>query len=89
MLVHHARAVGDADRVFRFGSSAGRLAVRSGAHTEACAFFEAALTEGGPFTVVEEAELTALLATELYLVDRLEDAIHAGEPRPVASSRAG
>ena len=79
VLVHHALAVGDADRVFTFGSRAGRLAVRSGAHTEACAFFESALVHGGPRSVVDEAELLELLATELYLVDRLEDSIEAGE----------
>ena len=79
VLVHHALALDDSPRVFRLGSWAGLVAARAGAHTEACAFFESALSEGGPFSEADEAELLERLAAERYLTDRLEDAIDACE----------
>ena len=79
VLAHHALGAGDADRVLRYATAAGRAAARSGAHTQAAAFFEAALERGAPDAEQDEAELLEWLAEECYLVDRLDDAIAASK----------
>jgi hypothetical protein len=43
VMVHHALAAGDAERVFSYAGRAGRVAAGSGAHTEAVRFFRTAL----------------------------------------------
>jgi ATP/maltotriose-dependent transcriptional regulator MalT len=78
-MVHHAVAGGDTARVLRYASLAGVEAARTGAHTQAASFFQTALTKGRPRTELERAELLELLAGELYLTDRLEEAIEASE----------
>ena len=77
VLAHHAVGAGDPDRVLHHATAAGRAAARSGAHTQAAAFFEMALERGAPEAEADEAELLELLAQECYLVDRLDDAIAA------------
>lgn len=77
VLTHHAVGSGDAERTLRHASVAGVAASRAGAHRQAAAFFETALEHGAPETAREEAALLELLAAELYLIDRLEDAIDA------------
>ncbi len=77
VLTHHALGAGDAARTLRHATDAGRAAARSGAHTQAAAFFATALEHGAPESVTDEAELLELLAEEYYLIDRLDDAIIA------------
>lgn len=79
VLVHHALGAGDAVRTLRHATDAGRAAARSGAHTQAAAFYQIALDQLRSSTGDEEAELLELLAGECYLVDRLDDAIAASE----------
>ncbi|PRC56250.1 LuxR family transcriptional regulator, partial [Mycobacterium sp. ITM-2017-0098] len=58
-------------------AEAGRAAARSGAHTQACEFFQIALERGGLLSEDAEATLLEQLAGEYYLTDRLQDAIDA------------
>ena len=78
VLVHHALAAGDAERVFSYAERAGRAAAGSGAHTEAVRFFRTALDAAPSATPAAHAGLAELLAVELYLTDRLEEAVAAG-----------
>ncbi|MDD7927260.1 ATP-binding protein [Actinomycetospora chibensis] len=78
VLVHHAIAAGDDERVFSYADRAGRAAAGSGAHTEAVRFFRTALDAAPSATPGARAELAELLAVELYLTDRLGEAIAAG-----------
>ena len=77
VLTHHALGGGDKALITAASADAGRTAARSGAHTQACEFFEIALERGGLLDAVEEAELLEHLADEYYLTDRLDDAIGA------------
>jgi DNA-binding CsgD family transcriptional regulator len=77
VLTHHALGAGDQVLITAAGAAAGRAAERSGAHTQACEFFEIALSQGDLLTPAAEAELLELLAAEYYLTDRLSDAIDA------------
>jgi DNA-binding CsgD family transcriptional regulator len=79
VLAHHSVGAGDAPRILRHASDAGLAAARSGAHTQAAAFFLTALEQGAPDSAAQEAELLELLAGEYYLIDRLDDAIVASE----------
>nr|WP_239522712.1 AAA family ATPase [Geodermatophilus sabuli] len=78
VLAHHAVAAGDVPRIVRYASAAAADASRSGAHREAVASYETALRHAGddPGT---RAALLEPLSTELYLTDRLRDAIAARE----------
>ncbi|MGE2723932.1 AAA family ATPase [Mycolicibacterium pulveris] len=78
ILTHHAVGAGDHQRIRAVASEAGRVAARSGAHTQAADFYKIALDRGGPSAPRSEAELLELLAEECYLTDRLDDAIAAG-----------
>jgi ATP/maltotriose-dependent transcriptional regulator MalT len=75
VLAHHAHEAGDEERVRRYAARAGRVAAATGAHTEAARFFETALAAVPETAVGDRAELAELLATELYLTDRLDAAI--------------
>ena len=77
VLTHHAIGAGDAKLIASAATDAARAAARSGAHAQACEFFRIALERGGMLTRTTEAELLESLATECYLVDRLDDAIAA------------
>lgn len=77
VLTHHALGAGDKALITSSAAEAARAAARSGAHTQACEFFQTALEHGGLLSRATEAELLELLATEYYLVDRLDDAILA------------
>ncbi|HUP74641.1 MAG TPA: hypothetical protein VM282_16475 [Acidimicrobiales bacterium] len=79
VLAHHAAGAGDTIRTLRYAAHAGRAAARSGAHTQAAAFFRIALDQGVAATPADEAELLELLAGECYLTDHLDDAIAASE----------
>lgn len=77
VLTHHALGAGDKRLITSAAVEAGRAAARSGAHRQACEFFEIAVEQGGLLTAATEAELLELLAAEYYLTDRLDDAIGA------------
>lgn len=77
VLVHHARGADDAGRVQRYAAEAGRAAARTGAHTQAAEFFALALAHADPESPAATAELLERLATETYLLDRLDEAIAA------------
>lgn len=77
VLTHHALGAGDKALTTSAAADAGRAAAHSGAHTQACEFFRIAVEHRGLLTHAAEAELLELLATEYYLVDRLDDAIVA------------
>jgi hypothetical protein len=74
VLAHHAAAAGDVARIRRYAPLAGAEAARSGARREAVAFYELALRHAED-DVALRAMLLELLATELYLTDRLNHAI--------------
>ena len=78
-LVHHAVAAGDDARVLRYASLAGDAAARAGAHTQAAEFFAVALDRASQASPRDRAELLERRAAELYLTDRLPDAILNGE----------
>ena len=73
-LTHHAVAAGDEPRILRYAAAAGAEAARSGSHREAVAFYELALRHLGDDRRTRAGLLEAL-STELYLTDRLPDAI--------------
>ena len=75
VLVHHARGAEDPERVLRYGSAAGIAAARTGAHTQAADFFQLALDHGNAVSPDVRADLLERLATEHYVLDRLEEAI--------------
>lgn len=77
VLTHHALGAGDKALITSAAADAARAAARSGAHTQACEFFQIALERGGLLSLAAEAGLLELLATEYYLVDRVDDAIMA------------
>ncbi|HSJ91204.1 MAG TPA: AAA family ATPase [Ilumatobacter sp.] len=79
VLTHHALGAGDAARTRAHATEAGRVAARSGAHTQAAAFFATALEQPGAMPAADEAGLLELLARECYLLDRLADAIAASD----------
>jgi DNA-binding CsgD family transcriptional regulator/tetratricopeptide (TPR) repeat protein len=81
-LAHHAAAAGDVPRILRYAPAAAAEASRSGAHREAVAFSETALRHLGNDTAADTAARADLLETmslDLYLADRLRDAIAARE----------
>ncbi|MFC5137756.1 ATP-binding protein [Actinomycetospora rhizophila] len=77
VLAHHALAAGDDGRVFRYAARAGRVAATAGAHTEAARFFATALEHAPPDALGARAGLCELLAHELFLTNRLGEAIAA------------
>jgi DNA-binding CsgD family transcriptional regulator len=78
VLAHHAVAAGDVPRVLRYAPAAAAEASRSGAHREAVAFYETALRHVGSEPATR-ATLLEALSVDLYLTDRLRDAIAARE----------
>jgi len=77
VLAHHATAAGDVPRILRYAAVAAAEAARSGAHREAVAFYELALRHTGDDDIATRADVLEALARELYLTDRLTDAIAA------------
>src|SRR4051794_3901701 len=76
VLAHHAAAAADVPRILRYAPAAAAEAFRSGAHREAVAFYDLALRHAGQ-EAAARAQLLEALAGELYLTDRLDDAIAA------------
>ncbi|GEL24677.1 LuxR family transcriptional regulator [Pseudonocardia sulfidoxydans NBRC 16205] len=91
VLAHHAAAAGDAERVLTYAPVAGEDASRAGAHREAVAFFETALRHvaGAPRETAVRAWLLEAMALDLYLSDRLRDAITAREQAIELRAAAG
>lgn len=87
VLAHHALAAGDDARVFRYAARAGRVAAGAAAHTEAAAFFTTALEHAPGDALAARAGLCELLAHELFLTNRLDEAIAACH-RAIAWRRA-
>lgn len=81
ILVHHAIGADDRQRVARHAPLAARAAAHGGAHTQAAAFYRAALLHGNIEGIATEAALLEAMAFECYLVDELDRA-------KVASRRA-
>ncbi|MEJ2861220.1 AAA family ATPase [Actinomycetospora flava] len=77
VLAHHALAAGDDGRAFRYAARAGRGAATAGAHTEAARFFTTALEHAPQEALAARAGLCELLAHELFLTNRLDEAIAA------------
>jgi DNA-binding CsgD family transcriptional regulator/tetratricopeptide (TPR) repeat protein len=84
-LVHHAERAGNPQALLRHAMAAAQRAAALGAHREAAAHYERAIAVAGD---PPEAELLSRAAFELYLTDRLEEAI-ALQRRCVAYLRAG
>ena len=78
VLAHHAAAAGDVPRILRYAPAAAAEASRSGAHREAVAFFETALRHVGDDTAACAGLLEAV-SVDLYLTDRLREAIAVRE----------
>ncbi|HYP46003.1 MAG TPA: AAA family ATPase [Propionibacteriaceae bacterium] len=78
VLAHHAAAAGDIARILQYAPVAAADAARSGAHREAVSLYEAALAcaDLDPAT---QSDLLESVSVELYLTDRLSDAITARE----------
>lgn len=77
VLAHHALGAGDAVAILHHSAAAGRTAARSGAHTQAAEFYARALERAAAAPAADRAELLEAVATEYYLIDRLDDAIAA------------
>jgi DNA-binding CsgD family transcriptional regulator len=78
VLAHHAAAAGDGARVLRYAPAAAAEASRSGAHREAVAFAETALRHVGD-DADTRATLLEAVSVDLYLTDRLGDAVATRE----------
>ena len=78
VLAHHAAAAGDVPRILRYAPAAAAEASRSGAHREAVAFSETALRHVGDDTAACAGLLEAV-SVDLYLTDRLREAIAVRE----------
>jgi DNA-binding CsgD family transcriptional regulator len=77
VLAHHAAAAADVPRILRYAHAAAVEASRSGAHREAVTFCELALRHTAVGDAAARAAVLEDLARELYLTDRLDDAITA------------
>lgn len=77
VLTHHAVAAADDARVRVYAARAGVLASRSSSHVTAAEFFRMALDRSSSTPPPQQAELLELLSVELYLADRLDEAIEA------------
>ena len=78
-IVHHANRAGDSEAVLRHAPAAAAAAAALGAHREAAAHYAIALEHGAMLGSRERASLLDQLSTELYLTDRIADAIAARE----------
>jgi DNA-binding CsgD family transcriptional regulator/tetratricopeptide (TPR) repeat protein len=74
-LVHHAERAGDDAALLAHGVAAGERSAALGAHREAAAHFRRAHRVSRDRPAREQAELLGRCAFELYLTDRLEEAI--------------
>jgi DNA-binding CsgD family transcriptional regulator/tetratricopeptide (TPR) repeat protein len=75
VLTHHAVSAADSPRAARYAQEAAEEATRAGAHTEAAAFLQTALTHLQGDDPRERAGLLTRLAHEQYMTSRLGQAI--------------
>ncbi|WP_445152800.1 ATP-binding protein [Baekduia sp. Peel2402] len=92
-MAHHAEAAGDEQAVLRWAPAAGARAAGVGSHREAAAHFERAVSAADGLPPQERAELLERQSFELYLTDRMGEAIAAHtvalEARRDAGDRRG
>ncbi len=74
-LVHHAERAGDQEALLRHAVAAAERSAALGAHREAAAHYERAIAVSRTCPADERAELLGRAAFELYLTDRVEEAI--------------
>lgn len=74
-LVHHAQAAGDAVRLLRYATAAGGRSAELGAHREAAEQYGRALSVAVSLPDGERADVLSRYAFELYLTDRLDEAM--------------
>lgn len=79
VLTHHAVQAGAAGRVLTHAKRAAADAAAAGAHREAASFLLTALESADQLSAEERAELLASRSYELYLTDRVDDAVAARE----------
>jgi tetratricopeptide (TPR) repeat protein len=87
-LVHHAQAAGDGLALLRHAVVAGARSAELGAHCEAAAHYRRAIAVSNYCPAREQAELLGRLAFELYLTDRLKEAIDV-QPRSLLAMHGG
>ncbi len=74
-LVHHAERAGDAQALLRHAVAAAERSADLGAHREAAAHYGRAIDVSADAPPAEQTDLLSRCAFELYLTDRLEEAI--------------
>jgi DNA-binding CsgD family transcriptional regulator len=74
-LVHHAERAGDERALFRHAIAAAEHSAALGTHREAAAHYRRAITAWADASTDEQTDLLQRCAFELYLTDRLEEAI--------------
>jgi tetratricopeptide (TPR) repeat protein len=79
VLTHHAVEAHATDRVLVYARRAAAEAAAAGAHREAASFLLTAIERADGLTVQERAELLESRAYELYLTDRIDEALVARE----------
>lgn len=79
VLTHHAVQAAAAERVVVHARRAAAAAAAAGAHREAASFLLAALEAADQLSAEERAELLESRSYELYLTDRVDEAIVARE----------
>jgi DNA-binding CsgD family transcriptional regulator/tetratricopeptide (TPR) repeat protein len=87
-LVHHAERAGDEGALLRHAVAAAERSATLGAHREAAAHYQRAIAVAGTRSPAEAAELLGRCAFELYLTDRIEEAIEL-QRRSLVFLRAG
>jgi DNA-binding CsgD family transcriptional regulator len=88
-LAHHAESAGDQEAVLRWAPAAGARAAGVGSHREAAAHFARAVGAAGDLPPDRRAELLERQSYELYLTDRMGDALLARAAALEDRRRAG
>jgi tetratricopeptide (TPR) repeat protein len=88
-LLHHAVAAGEVDVVMRFAPDEARLSASSGAHRQAAAWFELALSHEGRLDPLQRAQMLHDYAVELHRLHRLEDAARTAKASVAAWEELG
>ena len=74
-MTHHANAAGDRRRATAYAQLAAQEAARTGAHTEAVAFYGTALAHLDEGRTPDRAALLARLAIEQFMTNQIDDGI--------------
>lgn len=78
-LVHHAEGASDAQAILHYASLAGEDAIRSGAHAQAAAFYEAALEHAGGLASRQRGLLLDKLAWAAFSCGLRDKALEANQ----------